>query len=710
MLLIDGLPSLLLASLVLTQQSPQAPPDHAQAVRRIAATSRLAAQEYRLGVQDGKIVLPAEVEEARLFLTEARKTAALLPPDLSRSTSQALDGILGLVAALAPGDSVAARVNALSNGLAQKLGVSLDEFPSRAPPLARGAEVYQANCASCHGTLGRGDGPAALGLDPPPANLADPASLRDVSPLDYFQKITIGVTGTAMPSYESRLSFEDRWAAAAYATVLRLPAGSGEVPPALSAFATTARMSDEAIAHAVAPGLDPVSPAALGRVAAIRNFQLVEVAGDAAGPVFAQVRSQIDSAVTLARAGQGDAASTMAFDAYMTFEQVEAQVRAQDNGLATDLEATFAALRTRAAGGATGEEIQSIRTGLLRDLESAERRLGDTLSPANLFVSSFGIILREGLEAILILGALVTMLVKLGASHRKRDVHIGAGAAVIASLLTAVLLTTLIRLSPENQEVLEGSTMLVAVVMLFYVSYWLLSKMEVGKWNRFVKGKVQDALTSGSALALASVAFLAVYREGFETVLFYKALLLAGGSTGNALPPVLGGIVAGSLILVAVYYAINRFGVKIPLRPFFAITSVFLYYMAFVFAGKGVAELQEGGLVSQTPLSWFPRIPEMGIYQTVETLVAQGILVLLFVFALVWTFVIEPRRMRVTSELVPEPVARGDRESSRDPFPVDRDVIRSLERMDADLAELRAEVERLKTKLLSQRRGSSTKR
>jgi high-affinity iron transporter len=709
MVLISGLASLLLVNLAFAQQ-PASGGDHTQSVRRIAATARLAAQEYRLGVQNGKVVLPAEVEEASLFLTEAKRTAGLLPPDVSRTTIRELDVVLALVARRAPGDSVASRVNALSTQLAQRLGVSLDELPGRVPTLARGAEVYQANCASCHGTLGRGDGPAGAGLDPPPANLADAASLSDVTPLDYFQKITIGVTGTAMPGFESLLSFDDRWAAAAYATVLRLPAAAGEVPPALRAFATSARMSDDALAQSLTPGSDPKSPEALAHVAAVRNYQLVELAGNAAGPIFSQVRSQIDSAVERAQSGQGDAASTTAFDAYMTFEQVEPQVRAKDNGLATDLEATFAALRTRAAGGATAGEMQTIRSRLLADLEKAERTLGDTMSPANLFLSSFGLMLREGLEAILILGALVTMLMKMGAGHRKRDIHIGAGAAIIASLLTAVVITTLIRLTPGKQEALEGITMMIAVVMLFYVSYWLLSKMEVGRWNRFVKSKVEDALGSGSALALASVAFLAVYREGFETVLFYKALFLAGGTDAAAMP-VIAGILAGSVILVGVYYAINRFGVKIPLKPFFAVTSVFLYYMAFVFAGKGIVELQEGGLMSFTPVSWAPRVPEMGIYPTVETMVAQGILLLLFLVALAWTFVIEPRRMRVTSQLVPEPApARAETRQRIEGIPVDRDIIRSLERMDADLAELRAEVERLKQKLTSPRTGSGYNR
>jgi high-affinity iron transporter len=240
--------------------------------------------------------------------------------------------------------------------------------------------------------------------------------------------------------------------------------------------------------------------------------------------------------------------------------------------------------------------------------------------------------------------------------------------------------------------------MVVATVVLFYVSYWLLSKMEVVKWNHFVKSKVHQAVTSGSAFALASAAFLAVYREGFETVLFYKALFLAGnGSAG--LVPVVAGMAVGTLVLAAVYVAVHRFGVRLPLKPFFGVTSAFLYYMAFVFAGQGVVELQEGGLVSSTPVAWAPRLPALGVYPTAESLLAQGVLLALLVVALVWTFVIEPRRLRVSSVLLPEPApprpaAPGPQAAG--PFMPGVDLIRSLERVEADLAEVRSEVERMK--------------
>ncbi|HEX7918492.1 MAG TPA: FTR1 family protein, partial [Gemmatimonadales bacterium] len=241
-------------------------------------------------------------------------------------------------------------------------------------------------------------------------------------------------------------------------------------------------------------------------------------------------------------------------------------------------------------------------------------------------------------------------------------------------------------------------------------SYWLLSKIEVQRWNRFVKEQVEEALSGGSALALASVAFLAVYREGFETVLFYKALFLAGGV--GAVGPVTAGIVVGGVILALVYVGIEKFGVRLPLKPFFAVTSGFLYYMAFVFAGKGIAELQGGDYISVTPFRPEIRFPTLGIYSTWETLGVQFLLLAAFVGAMVWTFVIEPRRLKVTAVMVPDAEAPGRRGAESAPTSVpapsapknvlDQDVVRSIDRMEADLAELRAELQRLRD-LLTQR-------
>ncbi len=655
-------------------------------VRRIASMAALAAQEYAVGVDQGRIVAAGEVDEARLFLQEARRaTARLGEPERGRIAAS-LDSLLTLVNGTASPALFARRVRAVSDGIAQRFGITMDEVPAAAPLAARGKEVYAAACASCHGSSGLGDGPAGRQLDPPPANLTDEEALRGASPLDFYRRVTIGVAGTAMPSFETTLSPDDRWAVAVYASLLRLPEPRGAVPDSLAAFPVTASRSDSQLLTDLRVNGVPTQ-ADLSRLAAVRAAGTAGPSAQTATRVFAEVRERVDSSIALAAAGQLDDAEARALDAYMTFEQVERTVRARDPGLAAELEAAFADLRARAGSG--GADLSSVQVALETRLQRAELVFSDRSSPTALFTQSFLLMLREGLEAILVVGALLTFLTRAGAGHRRKEIHWGVAAALGASALTAIALETIFRLSPSHQEALEGGTLLVAVAVLFYVSYWLLSKMEVTKWTSFVKGRVQSAVTSGSALALASAAFLAVYREGFETILFYKALFASGGM-GDAAPLALG-ILAGILALVGVYFAINRFGIRLPLKPFFGVTSIFLYLMAFVFAGKGIAELQAGRILPITYVPGAPHFSPLGMYPTVETMIAQGVLLGLALIALCWLFLVLPareRREQVATVPVPTPAEAGS-----------NDLVRSLERVDTDLAEARAELERLRERL-----------
>jgi len=206
--------------------------------------------------------------------------------------------------------------------------------------------------------------------------------------------------------------------------------------------------------------------------------------------------------------------------------------------------------------------------------------------------------------------------------------------------MTWVLVELLLQVTPGQREMIEGGTMLLAAAVLFYVSYWLLSKIEAAKWTAFVRGKMQSALSSGSGLALSTVAFLAVYREGFETILFYKALF---NSAGSSSVPVVGGIAAGAVGLVAIYLLVNHLGLHVAMKPFFAVTGVMLYYMAFVFAGKGIAELQGAGIIPLTVIEGAPRIPVFGIYPTLESLIVQGLLLVLAIVAAVWAMRSKPK-------------------------------------------------------------------
>ncbi len=551
--------------------------DSLSAARRIVAAATLAAKEYAVGVAPGgaRVVAAEEVAEAKLFLDQARFDAPFLPVAVREYGDSALTELRVMLDRVAPPDDVDTLVATLTARIAAAVGGALIPMPSRPPSLARGAIVYREQCAFCHGATGRGDGPKAKSLTgPPPTNLASPVEAGSLSFDDVYRRVTIGVAGTAMPEFEQSLSEEDRLAVAAY--VLTLP-----------------------------------------------------YAGSSDATVFATVRRQLESAVTLRSAKLG-------FDAYVTFEGVETKLRAKNPGLATRLEGKFAELRQRAAGGATTSELRAILRTLLGDLEHAERVATDTSSGAHLWLQSFLLLVREGFEAILIIAALMTFLTRSGAAARRREVALGAWAAVGASIVTAVVFELLVHAGPSQREAFEGITMLVAVVVLFYVSYWLFSKIEADKWGAFLQNKMQSALSSGSAFALASVAFLAVYREGVETILFYKALLASAGPGNGGGGAVAAGVALGAVALVFLYIAIMRLGLRMPMKPFFAVTGALLYYMAFVFAGKGMAELQEAQIVGTTviPALLWLRVPFLGVYPTMESLVLQAVLLLLLVVAL----------------------------------------------------------------------------
>ncbi|MEA3245727.1 MAG: FTR1 family protein, partial [Gemmatimonadota bacterium] len=247
---------------------------------------------------------------------------------------------------------------------------------------------------------------------------------------------------------------------------------------------------------------------------------------------------------------------------------------------------------------------------------------------------------------------------------------------------------------PASREVIEGVTLLVAVAVLFSVSYWLLSKVEAARWQQFIRDKVTSALDHGGSLALGFVAFLAVFREGAETALFFQALITrADGS----LVPVFSGIAVGGVALAVVFSLFYRFGVRIPLRPFFAVTSAVLYWMAFVFAGKGVKELQEGGAMSRTLLPSFPHVEAFGIYPTVETILVQVALVGLLLFAL-WRTLLRPASQAVVRGGDADPAGAAEAAPAGEPMSPEvasrlADLQAAARRLQERVATLEKEVE-----------------
>ena len=244
------------------------------------------------------------------------------------------------------------------------------------------------------------------------------------------------------------------------------------------------------------------------------------------------------------------------------------------------------------------------------------------------FLPSLLVILREGMEAILVVAAVLAYLAKAGHKNKTPIVWGGVVLAFGLSIGLAFLFSYVTSLAGANQELLEGFAALFAVAMLIWVSNWMINKSSNKAWDEYIKKQTDASLTSGSLLGLAFISFLAVLREGAETILFYVPIVAAAGDKVHY---VWIGLVVGLVALVVIYLLIQFAAVRIPLRPFFTITSLLMAFMAFTFTGSGIGELQEADVVPLTPISGFPTIDLLGIYPRVENLAAQAIVLAIIV-------------------------------------------------------------------------------
>ncbi|MDR1450061.1 MAG: FTR1 family iron permease [Propionibacteriaceae bacterium] len=302
---------------------------------------------------------------------------------------------------------------------------------------------------------------------------------------------------------------------------------------------------------------------------------------------------------------------------------------------ATDAEYEFKSVKKAMSAGDDGA-VRAHLDKLEALIDQQSQILDGTRQGAgSILVEALVIILREGFEAILVLGAIIAYLVKAGRQDKLWNVYAGALLALAASVALAFAINAVTALSGANQEVLEGATALIAVVMLVWVSNWILGKSDAGAWAHYIKAKTAASLSGGSVLPLVFAAFLAVFREGAETILLLQAVKTRAGADSHM---VWIGLGIGALALAAVYLAIRRLSIKLPLRPFFLATSVILAILAVSFAGSGVSELQEADVISNTRLPWPPTVDLLGIYPSAQTLAAQGLtlaaMALLSLFAL----------------------------------------------------------------------------
>lgn len=590
--------------------------------QRLAHLLSYVASDYGGAVSDGAVTSEPEYNEQRSLLGEAVAIAKRLDAAPKKVEGQGplvalVQAVATKVDAKAPDAEVGVEAVKARTAVLAAFGVS--DAPKDLPNPVRGKDLFQQLCSDCHGTAGRGDGPKAKSLDPKPANYTDARMAVRLSPARVAATIRFGVSGTAMVPFP-QLSDDDRYALSFYVLSLRhMDVAPDPAGPAYG-LAYLASHTDESLARDLeAAGIAKERlPAVLSD---LRRRAPYEDRGSGSSLTIA--RGKVERAKTALAAGDRKSARALLIDAYLEgIEPAEPAIRAGDNALAVMIEEHYGALRAGLEASRPEAELQEAMDGFIRDLARAEELTADRGTPrsfAATAISSGGIVLREGVEAALLIAALLGLARQAGLEKRRRYVHYGWASAVLLGLLTWFASAKLVTISGARREMIEGVTALLAMAVLFYVSYSLFAKREVARWMKFLREQVSPRR---AAISLFGVAFLAAYREAFETVLFYQALLSSSAPVGAALV----GAACGAVVLVVLVLAYSRAGRFTPPQIFFRISSYLLYGLAVVFAGQGIAALQTVGLLPLHPIGGF-RLPALGIHPTIETWAVQLLLI-----------------------------------------------------------------------------------
>ena len=363
-----------------------------------------------------------------------------------------------------------------------------------------------------------------------------------------------------------------------------------------------------------------------------------------------QIRVKLDETLQLYSEGNAEGALLASRSAYLdSYENIEIPLRPIDPDFTLEMEIKFAELRNLILSRSSYLQVEEKVIEIRRGLDESERLVSGTgiVAPTIAFSTSFSIIFREGLESALIVGAILTYLEASRNDRFKRYVYYGILLAFAATAVTWFVAQFMIQISGASKEMIEALAGVSAVAVLFWVSFWILNKVETKKWIEFVKAKVWKATTTGSVMVFVMLSFFTVYREGFETVLFYQAMI----SFAKYMEwYVVAGLVVGLGVISGITFVVRKLGKKLPLRVLFGLTMGIGAYMSIAFMGNAIREFQEVGYISVTPLIGIvPRLDintatMTGIHPTLETILAQIVLLGVYLAGSLYVLVIQPRR------------------------------------------------------------------
>ena len=616
-------PMLALCSLVVSANSPEGASQALHLIDYIGA-------DYPPTVEDGKVIDETEYREQLEFLAVLKGLIADLPERPERA--ELTQGVMALQRAIEQReDGVAVAREARQLGAKLAVAYEVSQAPVITPDPTRGAPLYAQHCSVCHGETGAGDGPAGVGIAPPPANLRDAERLDRLSLYAIYNTLGLGVEGTDMPSFADQLDDRQRWDLATYI------AGLSADPKAVKAdktynLADLARQTPNEILAADGP-----QAAATFRAQRAQPPQVVR----GPGQLLDYTGATLDKSLAAYRAGDREQAYDLSVAAYLEgFELVESSLDNVDSNVRKNTEKALMAYRQSLQDGLPVEQVEQRLEAAKALLKESAGLLGsDGLSWSLSYISGLLILLREGLEAILVLAAILAFLRNTGQQSAVRSVNIGWGLALLAGLATWALAAYVIDVSGAQRELLEGCTALFASVMVLWLGVWMHDRRHAAAWQDYIKSSL---VSGGGRFGFAILAFFSVYRELFEVILFYETLWLQAGPAGHN--AVLAGGATALVLLIGLAWVILRGSAKLPLAMFFGINAALLCALSVVFAGHGVKALQEAGIFGTRPVPFF-EFDWLGIHADAYSLGAQAIALLAIIVLYGRSKLAEKRRL-----------------------------------------------------------------
>jgi high-affinity iron transporter len=588
--------------------------------------------DYQNAVNNGKVINETEYAEMLEFIERANSLFNDFAEKIDIYNRKDILTQLGDLKKLIQIKGEHRQISKLSNQITEKV-LKLNIIPvspSHWPSIIKGEKIFKTNCVSCHGPNGKGDGILSKDLNPKPRNFLNDTVMNNISPLQIYNTVKLGISGTSMPPFNN-LKDEELWDVAFYVSALRYKNKYKLTQDSLSNFYNEAIKQTSLYEVATKSDnllLESFTNSSRNDSLLIASLRLYNA--EPSKVLSINIASfYLDKVLSFYKSNSLEKANDFALKAYLEgVEPFEGQLKNVNSKLKDRLEEVMFKIRTDINNKVSYEIIETNIRNAKELISEAESELkNQKFTFWFTFSLAASIIIREGIEAFLIIVTILSILKSIGADKAEKWVHFGWISALFIGVTGLFFINALLAFGARSRELLEGTGSLFAVFILLYVGFWLHNKSEAKKWKEFVENKILKLVNGKKMFGLAIISFIVVFREAFESVIFMSAISLEADNEG------IKGIYWGTgltlIFILFLSWIVIKFSVRLPIGKLFKISALTILMLAIILTGKGIHAFQESGYLNNTPLLSGIKIELLGIYPTLESLLAQFVVLLL---------------------------------------------------------------------------------